>query len=94
MPKPDRHPRDDGDLDRAFWQTRSIGRSIGLNFTEAMQEGRLAPEDYAALITTCRTCPHGEACMQWLAEAGGPNRASHAPAFCPNARALQVLKPH
>jgi hypothetical protein len=94
MPKPDRHHRDDGDLDRAFWQTRSIGRSIGLNFTVAMEEGRLAPEDYAALIGTCRTCPHGEACNQWLAEAGGPNRASRPPSFCPNARALQVLKPH
>ena len=45
-----------GDLDLAVWLTRSIGRSIGLNFSDAMEEGRLAPSDYAALIVACRAC--------------------------------------
>lgn len=83
-----------GDLDLAFWLTRSIGRSLGLNFSEAMEEGRLAPSDYAALITACRACPNDGPCTRWLAEAGGPGRASHAPEFCPNGTALQALKPH
>jgi hypothetical protein len=83
-----------GDLDLAFWLTRSIGRSIGLNFTEAMQEGRLAPDQYAALISACQVCPHSAACTKWLAEAGGPNGARRAPDFCPNGPALQALKPH
>jgi hypothetical protein len=83
-----------GDADLAFWLTRSIGRSIGLNFTVAMEEGRLAPQDYAALISACRACPHSAACQNWLAEAGGPNGARRAPEFCPNGPALQALKPH
>jgi len=90
-------PRGDdmlGDLDRAFWLTRSIGRSIGLNFSTAMEEGRLAPSDYAALITACRACDKAPRCEAWLARAGGPNGASRAPDFCPNAAALQALKPH
>lgn len=85
---------DGTDLDRAFWLTRSIGRSIGLNFTDAMTEGRLAPADYAALISACRACPNEARCTRWLAEAGGPNGAERAPDFCPNARALHALKPH
>ena len=82
------------DLDRAFWLTRSIGRSIGLSFSDAMEEGRLSPEDYAALIHACRDCPHAAPCAQWLAEAGGPNGAERAPEFCRNSSALQALKPH
>ena len=82
------------DLDLAFWLTRSIGRSIGLNFSDAMEEGRLAPSDYAALIVACRACSKSARCKAWLAEAGGPNGAQRAPEFCPNAEALQALKPH
>jgi len=83
-----------GDLDLAFWLTRSIGRSIGLSFSDAMEEGRLKPADYAALIAACRVCPHSAACTEWLAEAGGPSGAKRAPEFCPNGPALQALKPH
>ncbi|MEM1431921.1 MAG: DUF6455 family protein [Pseudomonadota bacterium] len=84
----------DADLDLAFWLTRSIGRSIGLNFSLAMEEGRLAPEEFASLIATCRTCKHTASCMQWLGQAGGPRGADKAPDFCPNSKTLQALKPH
>jgi hypothetical protein len=94
MPRGDDMSDTPGDLDRAFWLTRSVGRSIGLNFSTAMEEGRLAPSDYAALITVCRSCDKAPRCEAWLARAGGPNGASRAPDFCPNAPALQALKPH
>lgn len=84
----------DSDLDLAFWLTRSVGRSIGLNFTAAMEEGRLAPHSYAALIHTCSVCPLNAPCTQWLADAGGPKGAVRAPEFCPNAPTLNALKPH
>lgn len=84
----------DGELDVAFWLTRSIGRSIGLSFTDAMQEGRLDPEAFAALIRRCRVCCRSAQCKQWLAQAGGPRGAKRAPEFCPNGDALQALKPH
>jgi hypothetical protein len=94
MPRGDDMSDTPGDLDRAFWLTRSIGRSIGLNFSVAMEEGRLAPSDYAALIGVCRGCDKAPRCEAWLATAGGPNGAARAPDFCPNAPALQALKPH
>jgi len=82
------------DLDVAFWLTRSIGRSIGLNFSEAMQEGRLEPGEFADLISICRSCSHSTECKQWLGAAGGPRGAKRAPDFCPNSGALHALKPH
>lgn len=85
---------DDTDLDLAFWLTRSVGRTIGLSFADAMEDGRLAPGDYAALIAACRDCPHGARCMRWLGAAGGPSGAARAPEFCPNAPELHALKPH
>ena len=91
----DLRDRIDGtDLDLAYWLTRSVGRTIGLSFADAMEEGRLAPVDYAALIVACRDCPHAEPCTRWLGAAGGPKSADRAPEFCPNAAALQALKPH
>ncbi len=84
----------DGQLDVAFWLTRSIGRSIGLNFSDAMTEGRLDPDEFASLITICRACPNSERCQRWLGQAGGPKGAARAPEFCPNSEALQALKPH
>ncbi|MEM0935535.1 MAG: DUF6455 family protein [Pseudomonadota bacterium] len=83
-----------GDLDLAFWLTRSIGRSIGLNFSVAMEEGRLDAADFATLIDVCRGCPHGGRCAEWLGQAGGPRGSTRAPDFCPNAAALHKLKPH
>ena len=82
------------DMDLAFWLTRSIGRSIGLSFSDAMEEGRLTPEEFASLVLRCHGCRHEERCKAWLANAGGPKGASRAPEFCPNADALQALKPH
>ncbi|MEM9292594.1 MAG: DUF6455 family protein [Acidobacteriota bacterium] len=83
-----------GGTDIAFWLTRSVGRTLGLSFTRAMEDGRLDPSEFADLITTCRNCPHAGACQQWLGQAGGPRGASRAPAFCPNGDALHALKPH
>lgn len=84
----------DSELDVAFWLTRSIGRSIGLNFSDAMNEGRLEPDEFASLITICRACPNSTRCQTWLGQAGGPKGAKRPPEFCPNAAALQSLKPH
>jgi uncharacterized protein DUF6455 len=73
-----------GDIERHFWLTRSVARSIGVNLSEAMAENHLSPEDYSIMVTQCRAEGCHEACQRWLASqttaiADGP------PAYCANA---------
>lgn len=79
-----------GDVSRHFWLTRSVARSMGISFSEAMADGRLSPEAYAALVTRCRAGGCQEACALWLAhQAGG---AEAAPEHCVNAAVLNALR--
>lgn len=82
-----------GETDLHFWLTRSVGRCIGLNFRIAMDQGRLSPDDYLDLVHACQSCPHVASCQHWLAGQSG-RIAGRAPEFCPNAAALDALKPH
>ena len=79
-----------GDPARHFWLTRSVARSMGLNFSEALSTGRISAQGYADLITRCRKCPCVDQCEHWLAQASCA--ASEAPEHCPNATALNDLK--
>jgi hypothetical protein len=79
-----------GDPARHFWLTRSVARSMGLNFSEAMSEGRISANGYADLVTRCRKCPCVGQCEAWLAQAG--INATEAPPHCPNAHVLNALK--
>lgn len=78
-----------GDPNRAFWLTRSVARTVGLNLSEAMCRGDLAPDEYAAMVTRCRMCAHAETCEQWLAQNGAG--ADRVPDHCANARTLNGL---
>lgn len=83
-----------GDTDFHFWLTRSVGRMIGLNFRQAIDDGRLSADGYLSLVQSCRTCLHVSSCQHWLGDQQGlPSRTS-APGFCPNGRKLDALKPH
>ncbi len=83
-----------GDTDLHFWLTRSVGRSIGLSFTRAMDEGRLSPSGYLDLVQACRGCPHVHSCQHWLGRQRQAQGRARAPCFCPNAPALEALRPH
>ncbi len=83
-----------GDTDLHFWLTRSVGRCIGLNFRMAMDEGRLSPEDYRNLVHACQGCGKVTSCQHWLSGQQGRVASTRAPEFCPNAEALDSLKPH
>ena len=83
-----------GAPDLHFWLARSVGRSIGLSFSDAMEDGRLSPEGYSALVTACRRCKQTQRCQHWLGTEGGQGRAERAPEFCTIGRALAALKPH
>lgn len=83
-----------GDADLHFWLTRSVGRCIGLNFSAAMDEGRLSAEDYMGLVHACRSCGNVQSCQHWL---GGQHKAlgrARPPEFCRNAHVLESLRPH
>jgi hypothetical protein len=79
-----------GDPARHFWLTRSVARSMGLSFSEALSEGRISAQGYAQLVPQCRKCPCVQQCEAWLAETGFG--ATEAPAHCPNANTLNKLK--
>ena len=55
-----------GDPARHFFMTRSVARVMGLNLTEEMKAGSLAPDTYASMVTACRGCALVDACEKWL----------------------------
>ena len=79
-----------GDPGKAFWLTRSVARTMGINLSEAMAEGRLTSDEYARMVTRCRTCNCVDQCELWLARSGAG--AASAPAVCANADTFNRLK--
>lgn len=77
-----------------FWLTRSVGRCMGLNFTHALEEGRLSVDAYQELVTACCRCPHVRSCEAWLGRQSGEIGSSPAPEFCCNSATLEALRPH
>ncbi len=78
-----------GDPARHFWITRGVARAMGLSLGDAMADGRLTSDEYARMVTRCRTCPHVADCENWLAHNPGPTGA--APKMCCNAETLERL---
>lgn len=83
-----------GDTDFHFWMTRSVGRCIGLNFLQAIDDGRLSREGYLSLVQACQGCEQVKSCQHWLGGQKGCPGQTKAPEFCPNAAKLDALKPH
>lgn len=78
-----------GDPATHFWLTRSMARTLGVSFSEAMASGALSAADYAQMVTQCRKCPFVGECQAWLGAQGG--LAMQAPEFCCHAKALMEL---
>ena len=79
-----------GAIDRHFWLNRSVARTMGINFSEAMAEGKLDAQGYAELLTRCRAGGCDKECELWLACQKG--RVDAAPDHCVNADALNQLR--
>lgn len=77
-----------GDASLHFWITQSVARANGVRFSEAMAQGVLTVQDYGALVTRCRACPHAEACLGLLSAPGG---LDGIPGFCVNGETLARL---
>ena len=80
----------DSNLDLHFWITRGMGRRMGVDLSQAIQEGDLTHADFATMITACRTCGRSEFCLALLSERGSAPDA--LPADCPNRRVLESLR--
>ncbi|KPP83330.1 MAG: hypothetical protein HLUCCO07_12705 [Rhodobacteraceae bacterium HLUCCO07] len=55
-----------GNPELHFWLTRSVARAMAVDLSAAMARGLLSAEDYAGMVTRCRTCPHVAHCTAWL----------------------------
>ena len=75
-----------------FWLTRSVARRSQVSLSEAMARNLLTSDDYAQLVTPCRTCPHTEICETWLAQPC--TRDETAPPGCVNAGTFATLAEH
>lgn len=79
-----------GDPARHFFMTRSVARVMGLNLNDAMNEGCLAPDTYAGMVTRCRGCALVSACEKWLASQATLTRTP--PPGCCNSTILADLR--
>jgi len=79
-----------GRVDAHFWLTQGMARTLGINLSEAMAEGRLDADDYAEMVTRCRGAACCARCIAWMGQQGAG--ASAAPDFCVNADRLNALR--
>lgn len=75
--------------DLPYFLTEEETRRHGVDIGEAMQSGILSPEDFRALLASCRDCREGRAIRQ---EPGHDRRALHAPDWCANRAVLEGLR--
>lgn len=80
-----------GDPSMHFWITIGMARTLGLNLSDAMLDGRLSQSTYIDLVARCSACPQAQMCMQWMGQQ--TSLAAAPPENCPNAAALGALKP-
>ena len=78
-----------GDAELHFWLTRSVAKVMGISFSEAITQGRITVQDYASLVTACRSCALVESCQTWLGSQ--KSQAKNPPPGCANASDLGAL---
>lgn len=84
-------PQAPGSLDRHFWLTQGMARTLGIRFSDVIAQGRLTPQGFTDLVNTCRGCPLSHRCVAWMARAEAATQP--APSYCENADALNRLRP-
>ncbi|WP_425043456.1 DUF6455 family protein [Primorskyibacter sp. S87] len=79
-----------GEIERHFWLTRSVARTMGISLSEAMADGRLTEQGYAEMVTRCRAGGCHKQCELWLACQANSSKA--APSHCMNESILNRLR--
>lgn len=71
-----------------------MGKHLGADLVEAFEAGKISPEDWAEMITSCRGCDAPEHCRTWLEcqeRAEGEVKTDPPPNYCCNAARLLKL---
>lgn len=56
-----------GDLHAHFMRVVKMSASCGVDLSSALDQGHIAADDYADLVTRCRGCAQAESCDRLLA---------------------------
>ncbi len=78
-----------GIFDQNFFLTQGIARAMGISLTEALADGRLDREGYAAMVARCHACPHSKDCKASISDPQVTRLG--APAYCRNRPALNEI---
>jgi len=68
-----------------------MAERLGVDLSEAMQEGRIAPGDLRASVLRCTGCADPAECMHFLVEHAATG-AEAAPGFCRNRQLFTELR--
>lgn len=83
--------QDCGRLSRHFWLTRGMARTIGVNMSEALRDGKLSLAEYSHAIATCCACGQSARCIEWMSHQGAG--AAALPEFCAVKPVIEALRP-
>ncbi len=64
-----------------FFLTLGMAKACGADLSEALADGRITQEEYASIMTACRTCKKPGACSKLLATF---DELIAAPDYCVN----------
>ena len=67
-----------------------MARTIGVSLPDAVVEGWLSRNELGGLVARCQSCGSTKDCTAWLSHTV---QTESLPGFCPNATALQALRP-
>lgn len=73
----------------AFFLTRGMGRTVGVDLTEAVVDGWLTRPELAQMVDRCLTCDEGRECLAWLSRT---REGRAVPGFCANKQAIEALR--
>lgn len=67
-----------------------MSKTVGADFSKAIVDGRMSPEEYRTAVLKCTRCNDGNACAEWLD--AHPEGAAENPEFCGNKGLMGELK--
>lgn len=70
---------------------RRMARATGTNLSAAMQDGTLATDDWARMVTNCRGCTCAETCRSRLTTLDLMEMQTSAPEYCENRATFDQL---
>lgn len=83
------NPRPLGDENRHYWLAVAMAKATGADLQTALEDGRISHQDWADLVTRCRSCTWAEGCDCWLAKQKGVG--ADAPDPCVNSSVFNAF---